>query len=72
MTDQPYGDDAFLNELAAILAELKAITPGYEALRWMMLGENRAILQDTETGRFRLIQAHENVLHKLARGRGYE
>lgn len=71
MTEKPYGDDAFLNELAAILAELKALVPDYDTRRWM-LDEPHAILGANEAEIAKLIRAHEDVLHKIARGRGYE
>ena len=67
---KPYGDDAFLNELAAILAELKALVPDYQTRRWM-LDEPHAILRANEAEIMKLIRAHEDVLHTLARGRGW-
>ena len=67
---KPYGDDAFLNELAAILAELKALVPDYQTRRWMLDG-NRALLRANEAEIMKLIRAHEDVLHTLARGRGW-
>ena len=68
---KPYGDDAFLNELAAILAELKALVPDYETRPWLQYA-TPAILSANEAEIIKLIRAHEDVLHKLARGRGYE